>query len=125
APDLIIGVKFRHEASYDDLSSIAPTLLFGSYPAEGTMTQYEEMERTFRAVAKAVGKGEAAEKVLDDLHAKFDDAADELEAADLGTTDFALVQAFTSQGTPAMRLFTDNSMASGILEKIGLTNANQ
>lgn len=122
-PDLIIGVQFRHEPIYNDLNAIAPTVLFNPYPAEGEGSQYDEMETTFREIAKAVGKEAEAEAVLTDLQEHFDAAASTLSEVDLATQSFVIVQAFTSQGSPAIRLFSENAMAVAIVEKLGLENA--
>lgn len=122
-PDLIIGIQFRHEPIYDDLSSIAPTLLFNPYPEDPSFGQLDEMRQTFLAIAEAVGRTAEAEQVLSDLDASFEEAASALEEAGAAGTPFLLVQAFTSQDQPQMRVFTDTSMASQIMERIGLENA--
>jgi ferric hydroxamate transport system substrate-binding protein len=134
-PDLIIGVQFRHEPIYDQLSSIAPTLLFNPYPEDPAITQLDEMEQTLMAIATAVNREEEGQQVLDDMHAYFDDAAAQIaelnldddddggdDSGDDDDGDFALVQAFTSEDTPQIRIFTDNSMAVQIFEAIGLEN---
>jgi ferric hydroxamate transport system substrate-binding protein len=118
-PDLIIGVKFRHEPIFDQLSGIAPTLLFDPYPPEGGITQFEEMQQTLLAIAEAVGRRETGEAVLADMHARFDQAKARLEAGG----EFVLAQAFTFNEAPTIRLFTDNSMAVQIFTHIGLENA--
>lgn len=55
-PDLIIANTGGHEGIYDQLKSIAPTLIFGLYPNEGEGNQYTLMEDTFKTIAAAVGK---------------------------------------------------------------------
>lgn len=123
-PDLIIGVQFRHEPILDQLEAIAPTVMFNPYPAVGDgPNQLEEMVTTFREVGEAVGRSEEAEQTLDEMQSTFDEVAAELAAADLGTTEFALAQGFTSEEVPTIRMFTDNAMAVGILEELGLQNA--
>ncbi|MGM8366831.1 ABC transporter substrate-binding protein [Virgibacillus sp. W0181] len=122
-PDLIIAPKFRHEGIKDELERIAPTVFFDSYPEDESFTQYDEMESTFKTIAKAVGKEEKADDVLDDLDEKYNEAEDILEDANLTTEAFVLTQAFSSQQAPVLRVFTPNSLASEIFEKIGLENA--
>lgn len=122
-PDLIIGVQFRHEPIYDTLSSIAPTLIFNPYPEDQTITQFDEMQTTFMTIAEAVDRVDEGTAVLDEMQASFDEARAELEAADALGNEFLLVQAFTVEDTPQMRVFIDSSMAAQILESIGLTNA--
>lgn len=122
-PDLIIGVGYRHEAILDQLEDIAPTLLFDPYPGEGGPSQLEEMETTFRTVASAVGRSQEAEEVLAETEAAYAAAAEAIAAAGAEGAEVLLVQAFTAQNTPQIRVFTDNAMAVGILERIGLANA--
>lgn len=122
-PDLIIGIKFRHEPIYQQLSDIAPTIILEAYPTEESVTQYDRMIENFNTIAKATGHEDGAEQVLTDLNSYYDDAAATLEEAGQAGTEFTLAQAFTSQDTPQIRLFLDNSMAVQVLERIGLSNA--
>lgn len=122
-PDLIIGVNFRHEQIYDQLSAIAPTILFNPFPEEDTgVNQYDEMEQTFMTIADIVGKKDEGQKVLDELHGTYEEVAKKLEDAGKAGSEFALVQGFGGD-TPTIRLFTTNSMASGVVEQLGLKNA--
>lgn len=124
-PDLIIGVDFRHTAMLEDLKSIAPTVIFNPYPEDENIDLYEEMETTFNEMAKAVGKEAEAEEVLADLEAVYEEKSAEIEAANLKTKDTILTLAYTGAAAPEIRVFTPNSMASIIMEKVGLTNAHQ
>ena len=122
-PDLIIGVEFRHAPIYEQLQEIAPTLLFNPYPTQGGLSQLEEMEQTFRTVAAAVGESERAEEVLSETEAAYQQAASAIAATGADGDEVLLVQAFTAQNSPQIRVFTDNAMAVGILQQIGLENA--
>lgn len=122
-PDMIIGVQFRHEPIYADLSAIAPTLLFNPYPGEDGPDQYQEMRETFLTIAEAVQREDEAVQVLTEMEQTFTDAAALLDESGLENRQFALVQGFSSEGVPQVRLFTDNSMAVQILEQVGLENA--
>lgn len=123
-PDLIIGVSFRHDAMLADLEKIAPTVIFNPYPEDESIDLYQEMTTTFNEIAKAVDKTDEAEKVLADLDAKYEEAKAEIEKADLKTKDFILTLAYSGPQAPEIRVFTPNSMASQILEKIGLKNVH-
>jgi ferric hydroxamate transport system substrate-binding protein len=122
-PDLIIAAQFRVTGSYDKLKQIAPTLAFNSYPAEGTMDQYTEMENTFKTIADLTGKSAEAEKVLQGLNQAYDAAKTKLKAAGKEGREFGLAQAYSNQNAAVLRIFTDNSTAVKILERIGLKNA--
>lgn len=122
-PDLIIGVEFRHEQIHDRLSEIAPTLVFNPYPPQEGPDQYGEMTQTFRTIADAVDREESAEQVLSDLDATYERARQDIEQAGAAGQPIVLAQAFTQEGSPTLRLFTDNAMAIAILEQVGLENA--
>ncbi|GEN85181.1 ferrichrome ABC transporter substrate-binding protein [Sporosarcina luteola] len=123
-PDLIIGVSFRHDAQLADLEKIAPTVIFNPYPEDESIDLYKEMTTTFNEIAKAVDKTNEAEKVLAHLDEKYEEAKTEIEEADLKTKDVILTLAYTGPQAPEIRVFTPNSMASQILEKIGLKNVH-
>lgn len=122
-PDLIIGVSFRHAPILDQLQDIAPTALFSPYPGEGGPSQLDEMEVTFRTVAAAVGREDRAETVLAETEDAYDAAAARIAAAGHAGDEVLLVQAFSVQNAPQIRVFTDNAMAVGILGRLGLENA--
>ncbi|SFF47112.1 iron complex transport system substrate-binding protein [Paenibacillus algorifonticola] len=121
-PDLIIANTDSHEAIYDQLKGIAPTLIFSLYPLEGESNQYDQMEEVFKTIAAAVGKTEEGTKVLADLDAHYADAKAKLDAAGKGGLNYVLTQAYSYQNAATMRLFTDNSLAVQTLDRIGLKN---
>jgi len=122
-PDLIIAASFRVANNYDQLASIAPVLVFNSYPEEGEIDQYGEMEQTFTEIAKAVGKEGEVEGVLAKLNGAYEAAAEKIKAAGKEGEEIVLTQAWSANDVPSFRLFTDNSMAIQILNRIGLKNA--
>lgn len=124
-PDLIIGVSFRHDAMIEQLETIAPTVIFNPYPEDESIDLYQEMETTFLEIAKAVGKTPEGEQVLVDLEAQYEEKAAELEAANLETEDVILTLAYSGEQAPEIRVFTPNSMASIILERLGLNNVHE
>ena len=63
-PDLIIGLKSNLEAGFETYNSIAPTLVFDPYPAEGQGDQYEEMINTFNTIADVLDKKTKPQKCL-------------------------------------------------------------
>lgn len=122
-PDLIITTDFRSKDIYDKLEDIAPTLAFSPYQDENGVDQYQEMIDTFNTIANVVGKQEEAKQVLADLDKTYQEAAEKIKAAGKENAEVTLVQAFSNQNSPVFRIFTDNSMAIKILNKIGLQNA--
>ncbi|OKP96117.1 ABC transporter substrate-binding protein [Paenibacillus sp. P46E] len=121
-PDLIIANTDSHEAIYEQLKGIAPTLIFGLYPPEGKGDQYTQMEDIFKNIAAALGKTAEGDKVLADLDAHYTDAKTKLAAAGKEGLNYVLTQAYSYQNAATMRLFTDNSLAVQTLDRIGLKN---
>lgn len=121
-PDLIIANTDSHEAIYDQLKGIAPTLIFSLYPPDGQGDQYTEMINMFKSIAAAVGKTPEGDKVLADLDQHYADAKTKLAAAGKEGLNYVLTQAFSYQNAATMRLFTDNSLAVQTLNRIGLKN---
>lgn len=121
-PDLIIANTDSHEAIYDQLKGIAPTLIFSLYPVEGQGDQYTEMVSMFKTIAAAVGKTPEGDKVLADLDQHYADAKTKLAAAGKEGLGYVLTQAFSYQNAATMRLFMDNSLAVQTLDRIGLKN---
>lgn len=122
-PDLIIGVQFRVTENYDDLSAIAPTLVFNPYPDDLTVSQYAEMIKTFSTIATVLNRDAAGEAVLAQMQATYDRARTALEDAGRGGEAFILSQGWTYDNAATFRLFTDNAMAVQILKQLGLENA--
>ncbi len=121
-PDLIIANTDSHDAIYEQLKGIAPTLIFSLYPPEGQGDQYTQMEDIFKNIAAALGKTAEGEKVLADLDAHYSEAKTKLAAAGKEGLNYVLTQAYSYQNAATMRLFTDNSLAVQTLDRIGLKN---
>jgi ABC-type Fe3+-hydroxamate transport system substrate-binding protein len=123
-PDLIIAPSFRIEQTYESLNDIAPTLAFNPYPGEEEgIGQLDEMEQTFMTIADLVGRHDKGAEVLEDLENYYTQAADKIRSAGATEREFVMVQAFTTEDVPHLRIFTDNSMAAQIMNKLGLQNA--
>lgn len=121
-PDLIIGVKYRHEKIAEQLKAIAPTLIFDPFSPEATQDPYKEMEETFKTIADVLGKKDEGNKMLDNLNAVYSSAKEKLKDNKAGA-NYVLTQAFSVENAVTFRLFTDNSMAAHLMSKLGFTNA--
>ncbi|UOR11549.1 ABC transporter substrate-binding protein [Halobacillus amylolyticus] len=122
-PDIIIGAKYRHEGIIAELESIAPTVLFAPYSEEGAGNQYQHLLGEFNTVAKIFNKQEQAAEVKKNLEQTFKQQGTRIKEAGYKNIKVVVTQAFTSQNTPIMRLFTDNSVVAGVLEKMDVGNA--
>ncbi|MEC3885950.1 iron-siderophore ABC transporter substrate-binding protein [Halobacillus sp. HZG1] len=120
-PDLIIGAKYRHEGFEEQLNEIAPTIMFAPYSEEGASDQYQHLKDEFKTMGKIFKKEEGAEKYLTQMEQRMTELGEGIGNA--RQVDAVVTQAFTSQNTPTMRLFTDNSVIAGVLNQMGINNA--
>lgn len=121
-PDLIIGVAYSMGQSYDKLSAIAPTLVFDPYPTDKNISQYDEMRTTFTTIAEITGHAAEGQAALKHMEEKFAASRAEIEKAGLKDQKFILSQIYSWENAVTSRLFTDNGMATQIVEQLGLQN---
>ncbi|GLB65016.1 iron siderophore-binding protein [Dietzia sp. NCCP-2495] len=104
APDLIIGAKVRHEAIYDELSGIAPTVY-----SENSGTDWQEQARI---TAAALGEDEEMEELIDDLDTRIAEVGEQVGAE--GTT-LSIVR-FRPDN---FRLYGPETFSGSILSQMG------
>jgi ABC-type Fe3+-hydroxamate transport system substrate-binding protein len=121
-PDLIIGMQAAHSEMYDDLSSIAPTILLDNWPEEGGPTMLEAVEQNTMLVADVLGRHDDGAAFLEGFNAKLDQNAGNLEAAGLDGAKIILADVWVNEGTPTLRLYVPNAQGSETLERMGLEN---
>jgi ABC-type Fe3+-hydroxamate transport system substrate-binding protein len=126
-PDLIFAVKYSHEGIYEELSSIAPTVMYDNAPPlDGSPTHLEALEQNIIMVADAAGMRDRGVELVERLHAKYDEAAQKIAAAGLNGTKFVAAAADPPYGeytTSTLRLFDNTFFTSQLLSQIGLVNA--
>lgn len=122
-PDLIIAAKFRHEDILEQLEGIAPTVTFAPYSEDGSANLYDEMMNEFKTVAKIVDKEEEAEKELEELDQFYEEQKQKVEEAGLMGAEYIATLAFSTQNSPVLRLYTENSIVSQVMGKLGFENA--
>ncbi|WHX90481.1 ABC transporter substrate-binding protein [Peribacillus simplex] len=113
-PDLIIADAERHKGIYKDLQQIAPTIVLKS--REST---YQENLDSFKTIAKAVNKEDAAEKRLSEHEKTIKDLKAKL-TVDSNMTVLPAVVRDTS-----FQAHTSSSYDGELLERMGLKNAIQ
>lgn len=69
-PDLIIGVEWSTQSFYDELSQIAPTIVFPT-------TKFDQWQEMFLATAEVVGKTNEAQTMIDEFDERMDATATE------------------------------------------------
>jgi ferric hydroxamate transport system substrate-binding protein len=123
-PDLIIAGTDLYGELYQDLTSIAPTIIFDLFPDQGdNATQLEKMEEVHLAIADIVDRRDQGVANIDHLHSKFVEAASKLKGAGLAGHKFIFVEAGVWEDAPWMNIYSRNAELSIILEQIGLQNA--
>lgn len=110
-PDLIIADLTRHEAIYDQLSQIAPTVVYNSLRGS-----YQDQLDTFEAIATILEKEEQAGALLAAYQSSFDTATAETNQ-DAG--EF-MIGVLWADGYTA---HSNESFMGSFLESLGRTNA--
>jgi ABC-type Fe3+-hydroxamate transport system substrate-binding protein len=125
-PDLIFAETFQHTELYDELSSIAPTVMYSNAPPiEGSPTHLEALEQNIILVADAAGQRDKGIELVERLHAKYDEAAQKLEAAGLKGAKFVFAAAdppFGENTFSTLRLFDSTFFTVQIFSEMGLEN---
>lgn len=122
-PDLILGTTDRDEAILNQLSAIAPTVLLAPYPTTEGETPLDDIDDTLRTIATVLGKEDVAERVIEETDRAIAGASATIADAGLTGAPFVVVQAFTSENVPTMRLFNNRSLFGSTVAALGLTNA--
>jgi iron complex transport system substrate-binding protein len=107
-PDLIVSAKVRHEALYDKLSKIAPTVF-----SETTGAIWKD---NLRLMGQALGKEDLADtriKEYEDRAAKIGTAVKEKDG------ELPTVSVVRFAGEPTARLYVENSYSGLVLKDIG------
>lgn len=122
-PDLIIAAKFRHEGIMEQLKQIAPTVTFAPYSEEASKNLYNGMMDEFKTVAKIVDEKDKAKKRIAELNEFYEKQKQRVEEAGIKGSEYIAALAFSSQNSPVLRLYTDNSIVAQVMSKLGFENA--
>ena len=121
-PDLIVVPSNRAGRNLATLRKIATVLVTNPYPGDtGPGAQYNAMVRDFRAIARAVGRTAQGEAVLRATNSKIAGLRRSLRKRSGVQVTIATPGGTTS--SPALRLFTSNSIAAEVVRRLGLRNA--
>jgi iron complex transport system substrate-binding protein len=106
-PDLILGSKDTHEAIYDKLSQIAPTVF--------TETLGLDWRTNLRIQAEAVGKSEEAKTLISDYEQRVEEFKAEM-GDKLANTQVSILRPRGDH----IRIYLSESFSGKIIENIGL-----
>lgn len=121
-PDLILGWEHLNSNIYNELSEIAPTLLFDQFPEQGGPNVLEATKNAVIEIADAVNRHDDGVEIINEMEAKFDSVAGELASAGLKDSQVVMIDASMRDGNPRLRLYAPNSLPVLILEELGLVN---
>jgi len=103
-PDLILGAKVRHEALYDSLSKIAPTVF-----TESSGTNWRD---GLKITADALGKSDEANELLAEYDARATDIGAKVDASDKTASIVRFLPGET-------RLYGPNTFSGSVLTDVG------
>ncbi|MEU8036156.1 iron-siderophore ABC transporter substrate-binding protein [Streptosporangium sp. NPDC049078] len=107
-PDLIVSAKVRHEALYDKLAQIAPTVF-----SETTGAIWQE---NLKLVGEALGKEDLAERRLTEYRDRAAKIGESIKAKD---GELPTVSVVRFAGEPTVRLYVENSYSGLVLKDVG------
>lgn len=121
-PDLILGVEFRHERIFPQLSDIAETILY-KYTKTGDedSDQLALMLDELKALGKTIGREDKAVNAINDFDAFLTKQAERI--ASQGASKRPVIFAQFPAGVNNVRLFTSNSLPIRLLSRLGFENA--
>jgi ABC-type Fe3+-hydroxamate transport system substrate-binding protein len=126
-PDLIVGSDRIHEQIYDELSRIAPTVLYPmSVPSSSVInpiTHIEQVKQSFLSLANAVNQSKNGSEIVEDFNSTLVNASHQLVELGLAEQEFLLAETWLENGIPTIYLYQNNSAAAQVLTNIGLKNA--
>ena len=121
-PDLIVATRFRTTRNLRQLKKIAPVLRLDAYPRGGKDAQYKAMLTGIRKIAARTGKRSRADAVIRDLDRTYATLRKDLRKAGRDGSRVAIASGGGTIGSPAVRMFTGNSLTAGVLRRLGLRN---
>ncbi|MDR8409110.1 iron-siderophore ABC transporter substrate-binding protein [Nonomuraea sp. 3-1Str] len=108
-PDLIVSAKVRHEALYDKLSKIAPTVF-----SETTGAIWKD---NVRLMGQALGKEDLAETRIKEYEARAAKIGEAVKAKEGGELPTVSIVRFA--GEPTARLYVEKSYSGIVLKDVG------
>lgn len=118
-PDLILGVSFRHTVLFDELTRIAPTVLFEFNARDLQINQLQHMMNVFSALATITSHDSAGQQVKHKLQNALAADRARLAVAGLNGKHIAILQELGLQDR--YWAYTTNSMAGGVAQSLGIS----
>lgn len=123
-PDLIVAPDYRVTRNLAELREIAPVLVTHPYPSSRKRNaQFSAMVRDFNRLAKAVDRRPQARRRLLAMNRAIATSKRKLASARRKGIKVAITSPGGTASSPALRIFTDNSVAIETVRRLGLRNS--
>ncbi|KQY57164.1 MULTISPECIES: iron-siderophore ABC transporter substrate-binding protein [unclassified Nocardioides] len=120
-PELVITDSSGPEAIVKQLEKRdVPVIVLDTADGSG---QLDLMKENVRTIAEAVGRTEAADKIIGDLEASLEAGKKAIAESDAAGATFAMADGWAEGGNVTIRLFGKGSLMSDLAEGLGLENA--
>ncbi|MFA9431073.1 ABC transporter substrate-binding protein [Egicoccus sp. AB-alg2] len=119
-PDLVISTTDLAPNIIEQIEEFVPVLVVRGADAERPI---EQMRDNLELTADAVGRGEQAQTLLEELDAALADGAQQIADAGAEGDAFVLADGWMEGSNVSIRMFTPGSLAGAVGEELGLDNA--
>lgn len=120
--DLILALDYRDAPIYDQLNSIAPTIMMSAFPEEEDVSPLDDLRARLREEGWFLDHAAAAEAAIESMDSTIFTHATAINDAGLTGAPYAVIQMFTAENQPSIRIFTDDSLIGDAISETGLKN---
>ena len=121
-PDLILADDGRHEAIYEQLSAIAPTILVPFDDRADDVTPLQDMHNRVTLIGQAINRPDAAAASLEAMDAAIAGQAQRLADAGMAGIPFTIASWYTNNTEPTLRMFSNQHIVGDAVAALGIEN---
>jgi ferric hydroxamate transport system substrate-binding protein len=121
-PDLILADDGRHEAIYDQLSDIAPTILVPFDDRSDDITPLDDLDNRVTLIGEAINRPAEATESIRAMHATIGAQAQRLADAGLADIPFTIASWYTNNTEPTLRMFSNQHIVGDAVAALGIEN---
>lgn len=122
-PDLILAIDWRHEAIFDNLNDLAPTILVPFDVRGDEMTPLENLRERVTVIGAALNRPDQAQDIYAHMQETLQDQAARIEDAGLSGSQFVFAYWYTNDTQPTLRLFSNEHIVGEAIAELGIENA--
>lgn len=122
-PDLILAIDWRHEAIYDQLTDLAPTILVPFDVRGDDITPLQNLHERVTVVGAALNRPDRADAVYAHMQQALEEQVARLEEAGLADSRFVFAYWYTNDAQPTLRLFSNEHIVGQAIATLGIENA--